>query len=148
MAFRRGLWKELCGFDEMLGAGAYFQSAEEIDVLIRALLGGHFILETPKVFVTHCGVRTREQSKPLIRGYISGRTAMYVKYFKSGNWRVIYPCLHLTWRWAFGRPVVDLGHVPSRWLRLKGFADGLIMGELTPVDRMSCHYVAPRQAVT
>lgn len=146
MAFRRNMWNELGGFDEMLGAGAPFKSAEETDLYVRALLGGFMILETPRVFVTHYGFRTWEQSRPLIRGYISGRTAMYVKHFKSGNWRVIYPCLHLVWRWAFGRPVVDLGHVPSRWLRLKGFADGLVMGMLTPVDRTSCLYVEPEQS--
>jgi glycosyltransferase involved in cell wall biosynthesis len=42
-AYRAVLWRELKGFDELLGTGAFFRSAEEVDFMIRALARGHAI---------------------------------------------------------------------------------------------------------
>ena len=128
----------------MLGAGAPFQSAEETDLFVKALLAGIFVFETPRVSVVHYGARTFAQGASLIPGYILGRTAMYVKHFKCGHWSVIFPCLYLMWRWAFGKPVVRFGFFPSRWGRLQGFARGLLKGSITPVDRPSCRYISQR----
>ena len=47
MALRRSVWEELGGFDEMLGAGGAFKSAEETDFAVRVLLAGYRIYETP-----------------------------------------------------------------------------------------------------
>ena len=135
LAVKKNLWETLGGFDEMLGAGTPFCAAEETDFVIRALLRGQAVYETPRVWVTHSGFRTFEQGETLIQGYILGLTAMYAKHFKCANWSVVIPFFHLVWRWAFQKPVVDFEHLPSRWLRLGGFARGMIGGMRTPVNR-------------
>lgn len=143
MGLKRSLWQRLNGFDEMLGAGSFFKASEDFDFTIRALLADYFVYETPKVRVIHHGFRTYEEGQSLIQGYLYGIGAMFVKHFKCGHWTVIQVLLHLAWRWAFGHPVVDLGHRPSRWLRLKAFLRGFLAGLVNPVDKRTGHFVRP-----
>jgi len=140
MGLRRSVWQVLGGFDEMLGTGAYFKSAEETDLTIRALLAGYFVYETPHWAVVHQGFYLWEQSRTLIHGYLYGIGAMFAKHLKCRHWSVIHVLLHLAWRWAFEHPVVDFGYRPSRWLRLAAFVHGFVDGAVTPVDRTRCHY--------
>jgi len=135
MGIRKSLWHLLGGFDEALGVGAPFQSAEEMDFTFRALLANGFVYEVPEVMVVHHGFRTWEQGKTLIQSYLYGIGAMIVKHLKCGHWAVIYLLFHLAWRWAFGRPVVDFGHRPSKILRLRAFINGFWAGAIHPVDR-------------
>jgi GT2 family glycosyltransferase len=141
MGLRRSVWQKLSGSDEMLGTGSPFKSAEEMDFTIRALLAGYFVYETPKVTVIHHGFRTWEQGRTLVHGYLYGIGAMVAKQIKCGHWSVLRVLIHLIWRWAFGHPVVDLGHRPSRWLRLVASLKGFITGAFTPVDKKKCHYI-------
>jgi glycosyltransferase involved in cell wall biosynthesis len=141
MGLRRSVWQVLGGFDEMLGTGAYFKSAEETDLTIRALLAGYFVYETPHWAVVHQGLYLWEQSRTLIHGYLYGIGAMFAKHLKCRHWSVIQVLLHLAWRWAFEHPVVDFGYRPSRWLRLAAFVQGFAAGTVTPVDRTICHYI-------
>jgi GT2 family glycosyltransferase len=143
MGLKRSLWQRLNGFDEMLGAGSFFKASEDFDFTIRALLADYFVYKTPKVKVIHHGFRTYEEGQSLIQGYLYGIGAMFVKHFKCGHWTVIQVLLHLAWRWAFGHPVVDLGHRPSRWLRLKAFLCGFLAGLVNPVDKRTGHFVRP-----
>ena len=142
LAFRRSLWRELSGIDEMLGSGTPLYAAEETDFVIRALLKGYWVYETPEVSIVHCGFRTWEEGRTLVPSYICGLTAMYVKYLKCGRWNAMTPFLHQVWRWAFGKPIVDFGRVPSRTVRFKGFLQGLWKGARTPVDRTTCLFTS------
>lgn len=144
MALRKSLWHTLKGFDRMLGPGAPFRSAEESDFTVRTLLSSHFVHETPKVMVVHHGFRTWKQGRNLIYGYLYGIGAMMAKHLKCGHWPVIHFLLHLAWRWAFGAPIVDFGHQPSRGLRLVAFVQGFLAGAFTPVDRATGHFVKPK----
>lgn len=141
MGFKRSLWQLLNGFDELLGAGGPLRSAEDTDFTMRALLAGHYVYETPAVAVVHHGFRTWEQGRGLIEGYMYGLGAALVKQIKCGHWAVLGVLGRLAWRWAFGRPVVDLGHRPPRLRRLLAFLGGVAAGVVTPVDRGSGHYV-------
>jgi GT2 family glycosyltransferase len=140
MGIRRALWQRMGGFDEMLGAGAFFKAAEDSDLVVRALLEGVYVYETPAVWLTHHGFRTWEQGSSLIQGYMFGLAAMYAKQLKCGRWGVVSPLAHMLARWAFGRPIVDLGRRPSRALRLKAFAHGLVTGATTPLDASKQNY--------
>jgi GT2 family glycosyltransferase len=132
MGLKLKAWSSLGGFDEALGAGSLFRSAEETDLTIRALLAGYHVFETPRVHVIHNGFRNWGEGKALIRGHLYGLGAMYAKLFKCGRWSVLPALSVLAWRWAFGRPVVDFGHYPPRWMRLasflRGTADGVLVG--------------------
>ena len=144
MGLRRSLWQALGGFDAMLGAGAPFKAAEEIDLSIRALLAGYVVCETPNVMVIHHGFRTWDQGRTLISGYLYGIGAMLVKHLKCGHWSVIQLLLRLVWRWTFRGPIVDLGHRPPRWLRLAAFVQGFAAGATMPLDGRTGHYVCRR----
>jgi len=141
MGLRRSVWQALGGFDEMLGTGAPFRSAEDTDFTIRALLAGYFVYETPNIHVIHQGFRTYEQGHNLIAGYLYGIGAMFFKHLKCKHWSVIHLLFHLMWRWAFERPVVDFGYLPSRWLRLAAFVKRFMKGAITPIDKTKCHYI-------
>ena len=141
MGLRRTVWQRIGGFDEMLGAGAFFKAAEELDFTIRALRAGYYVYETPNVAVIHHGFRTWDQGETLIRGYLYGIGAMFAKHLKWGYWSVIHVLLHLAWRWAFGHPAVDFGHRPPRGVRLNSFVKGFLAGLRYPVNKTSGHYL-------
>jgi GT2 family glycosyltransferase len=82
MGLRRSVWKDLGGFDQMLGAGAPLRANSEGDLVIRALQSGYFVYETPAVQVIHHGFRTWQEGVVLIQRYWYGTGAMYAKYFK------------------------------------------------------------------
>jgi len=63
MGVRKNVWEKLNGFDHMLGAGAFFNSCEETDLSIRALLGGLYEYYTPAVSVIQHGLRDRNEGK-------------------------------------------------------------------------------------
>ncbi|MBI4752003.1 MAG: glycosyltransferase family 2 protein [Acidobacteria bacterium] len=135
MGLRRSVWHQLNGFDPMLGAGAPLKSAGETDFAVRALLAKIPIYETPAPAVTHFGFRTWDQGRSLVQGYMFGIAAALAKNLKGGHWSVLAVLFQLGWRWAFQKPVVDLGRCPPRWMRLAAFCRGAWTALLTPVER-------------
>jgi len=140
MGLRKSVWERLGGFDEMLGSGAPFKSAEETDLAVRTLLAGYYVYETPRLAVAHYGLHSWVSSHSLFRGYLYGIGAMLVKNLKCGHWGVLKLFFHLAWRWAFQHPVVSFGCLPPRGLRLAAFIGGLKDGALAPVDRTTGHF--------
>jgi len=137
MGIRRCVLNKLGGFDERLGAGGCFFAAEETDLTIRALLARIPVYETPRIRVLHHGFRPWTEANRLIHGYLFGIGAMFGKHCRCGNWTVGVVMLQLLRRWAFGKPVVEFGHFPSRWLRLNAFLKGFAAGATQPVNRSS-----------
>jgi len=135
MGLKRSAWTLLGGFDEMLGAGARFRSAEDLDFSIRALASGFFVCTDPGPEVTHYGFRSWSDGGKLIEGYLYGIGAMIAKHLKCGNWGILHYLAHLALRWAYTGPVVEFGHQPSRWLRLNAFLRGSAAALSTPVLR-------------
>src|SRR5665647_3898603 len=58
--------KKLSGFDPSLGAGSRFHSADETDMIIRALVAGYHVLETSDVVVTHFGLRSWSEAESIV----------------------------------------------------------------------------------
>lgn len=135
MGLRRSIWERLGGFDEMLGAGARFRSAEDLDFSIRALSRGFSVYAAPGPEVTHCGFRSWSEGERLIEGYLYGIGAMSAKHLKCGNWGILHYLAHLLLRWAYTGPVVEFGYQPSRRLRLMAFLRGFGAALSTPVLR-------------
>jgi GT2 family glycosyltransferase len=145
MAACMGISVEACGrlngFDPSLGAGSRFHSADETDMIIRALLAGYRVLETPEVVVTHEGLRTWAEADGVVYNYLYGIGATIAKHIRSGNWSIAHIIVALATRWIFRRPVMDYGFQPGRRVRLMGFLNGLKAGLSTPVDKRTGHFV-------
>ncbi len=146
MGVRTDIWAALGGFDEMLGAGSKFKSADDTDFTIRALLAGHHVCETPEVHVVHHGFRTWSEGSPLIGGYLFGIGAMLAKHIRCRHWPVLHVMRALARRWMFERPVVEFGFTPSRSLRLSGFVQGFIAGAVAPLDRKTAQFAVPEES--
>lgn len=142
MAFRRTVWQALDGFDEMLGVGAPLQAGEDTDFVIRALLAGHSVYETPEATVVHHGLVRWDLRARLIHRNWYGTGAAFAKALKRGDRRVLAALGRLAWNWAFrGSQVAgSLGDGPYRVASLAAFARGFAAGTLLPVDRRSGHF--------
>jgi GT2 family glycosyltransferase len=143
MGIRADACRALNGFDPSLGSGSRFHSADETDIIIRALLAGYRVLETPEVVVTHQGLRTWKEADGVVYNYLYGIGATIAKHLKAGNWSITYVVFALAGRWMFGHPVMDYGFQPGRRVRLFGFLKGFKAGISTRVDKRSSHFVQP-----
>jgi len=148
MGLRRTIWRELGGFDEMLGVGAPLKAAEDTDLTLRAFLGGYFVYERPSVAVIHHGFYRWEQHQALIYGYWYGTGAALAKALKRRPWSVAQLLICLAWQWAVGRSRVAAGFDahPHRMLRLVAFVQGFGVGAVTPVEKTTGHYVRQKAA--
>jgi len=142
MGIRKSVWKKLNGFDHMLGAGAYFNSCEETDLSIRALLGGLYVYYSPAVSVIHNGLRDRSEWKKLAESYGFGNGALFAKHIKCGHFGMLYVLLRQTFIWAFGTTWVMLESDEKHKLgRMFSFLRGLQKGFSTPVDKSKGHFI-------
>ncbi|MGO9230716.1 MAG: glycosyltransferase family 2 protein [Bryobacteraceae bacterium] len=148
MAVRRCAWQSLSGFDEMLGTGSRFKAAEDGDLALRALSAGHWIYETPAVWVTHYGLRNWEQLPALIYSYWFGTGAMLAKPVKTGPWRILPLLLRLAAKFVVGRSTVgaSLGPQRRRLAKLHSFGRGFLAGASVPVDKKTGLFVRPAPA--
>jgi len=85
MSIRRTVFDRIGMFDPVLGAGAPFFAAEEIDFTIRALVGGFKVLHTPSIAVIHLGVRHGAAASHLMRRYGVGLGAALAKHIRLGT---------------------------------------------------------------
>lgn len=144
MAVRRSIFRSLGGFDEQFGAGGPLRAAEDSDLVLRALLAGHWVSETPEAIVTHFGFRAWKDTAPLIESYMFGLGAMHAKMARLAGLAAARPTARLAWRWLAGRPAADLNHRPPRGMRLAAFMRGLCAGWRLPIDRATGRYGSAR----
>jgi glycosyltransferase involved in cell wall biosynthesis len=133
MGLKKSLWKQLSGFDRMLGAGAPFNSCEETDMSIRALLKGFYVYYTP--------IWTEGQK--LIEGYGFGNGALFAKHIKCGHFSMLYILLRQTFSWAFSTPWVmsEADTEKHKLGRMLSFLRGLQKGFSTPVDKTKGYFI-------
>jgi GT2 family glycosyltransferase len=137
MALRRSAWSALGGFDERLGLGAPFHSAEDLDLALRALRAGYPVVQTPQIRVEHrTPVRWEERSSVIRRNWF-GSGAAFAKNLKLSPPPMALALANLTGRWIAGGSGVaaTYGVKPDRGAMLAGFASGFAAGLVRPVDR-------------
>lgn len=136
MALRRGAVLALGGFDENFGPGSRFQSGDDWDISIRALLRGWQVYDTASVAVLHHGFRTLAEGREhALRDWVA-IGALCAKPIRAG-----YPSALTLAAWLFviqalWPPLQDVLRLrrPSGFSRIVGFVRGFIGGLLTRVD--------------
>ncbi len=68
-AMRREVFAELGGFDERLGPGTSTRAGEDIDLLMRTVLGGHVLAYEPQALVLHHHRATDSELRSTVFGY-------------------------------------------------------------------------------
>jgi len=149
MAVRAPAVRALGGFDEMLGPGGVFPSADDWDITVRALLKGYGIYETDSTTVAHYGFRTYSEGRALARRDWLAIGAAYAKPIKCGYWRfIVVPAYELI--------IVALGQMlweALRFRRFRGlirvtaFVQGFVQGWRTPVDRRTLLFETRRRGL-
>ncbi len=130
MGVRRSAWESLHGFAKWLGPGTSLPAGEDYDLVVRALLRGYRILETPLPVVIHHGFRTWAEGTPLVKGYTHG-TAFVLGARLRRHPAALTQCLaKLGWNFLCARSSIldSCGNVPGRFRRLIAFAHGLGTG--------------------
>lgn len=147
MALRREVFHRLHGFDGALGVGAPLRAAEDADFAIRALQAGFWVLEEPRIEVTHRSFMAWHRLAEIVERNWFGTGAAVGKLFKSDPVQGVRVLGGLGGRWLSPRGGVaaTLGNGAYRGLRLAAFARGLVAGLARPVDTATGHFrAAPR----
>jgi glycosyltransferase involved in cell wall biosynthesis len=86
VVLRRSVLDDVGSFDTLLGPGAAFRAAVDIDHDYRIWKAGWKMLYAPSVLAFHNhGRRTKEAESALLRAYNIGRGAFYAKHILSGD---------------------------------------------------------------
>ncbi|HEX2175488.1 MAG TPA: glycosyltransferase [Nocardioidaceae bacterium] len=86
MAMFRSALVEVGGFDERLGTGTAYASAEDNDFCYRLLRAGYVVDYCPDAVVLHRAWRREDLLDGLKYGYGRGQGAFYVKYVQRRDW--------------------------------------------------------------
>lgn len=143
MAIRREFVLSMGGFDESFGPGARFPSADEWDIVIRALLTGRQVYETAELTLVHDGFRTFAEGQTHARRDWLALGAVCAKPLRAGYWRAAVVPLWLFTTRAVWPPFADLLSLrrPRGIGRITAFMRGFATGFNTPVDRQSLRFV-------
>jgi glycosyltransferase involved in cell wall biosynthesis len=140
MALRCSVWRELGGFDELLGTGGPLNAGEETDFTIRCLRERRWVAEVHDAVVVHHGFRPWEEALPLIEGYMYGAGAIFAKQLRRDPLPTSIHLAWLAWRWATAEPRVKFGNRPMKGRRLRAFLRGIWAGFMLPVRGRSGHF--------
>lgn len=79
MAFRRRVLREIGGFDTRLGPATPTLGGEDLDAMLKVLLGGHRVVYEPAAIVRHEHQRTYDELRKRMWGYGVGLTSVLTK---------------------------------------------------------------------
>jgi hypothetical protein len=146
MAVRRDFVKAIGGFDEYFGPGARFPSADEWDIVLRALLTGHEVHESADLTIVHDGFRTYAEGEVHARRDWLALGAVCAKPLRAGHFRVLVVAVWLFSTRAAWPPIVDLFSMrrPRGIGRIVAFMRGFASGISMAVDRKTLRFVERR----
>ena len=91
MAFRRGLFERIEGFDSLLGAGGLFEGGEDYDFLYRAQRAGYSAMADPSVELVHHMIRKSLHWRTILYGYARGDAAFHSKHARCLDvWAMVW----------------------------------------------------------
>jgi len=115
MAIRRSAFEDAGGFDESLGPGALFPSAEDNDLAWRCLIRGWLVAELATVSVVHDGKREGPEVRALAQRDFAGLGGTLQKYVRARQWGAFRLLAILSMRMGVSKPIRDAlsGRRPS-----------------------------------
>ena len=144
MAVRVVAWRQIGGFDDHMGAGTSLAAAEENDLSVRLLHHGFAVAETPDAEAVHRGYRDRDAVTAMVAGYMRGSGAVTAKMVRLGGFRALWSLGMIGRRWLARSTGIDIEHSPPRWVRLRHFVAGAIIGCTTRIDRTTGRFLPSR----
>lgn len=143
MALRREFALSIGGFDELFGPGARFPSADEWDMVIRALLTGRDVYEVATLSIVHDGFRSFEQGRKHARRDWIAIGAVCAKPLRAGHWKALIVPIWLFTTRALWPPIEDLSRLrrPRGIGRITAFARGFVEGLATPVNGKTLRFL-------
>ncbi|MET0579066.1 MAG: glycosyltransferase family A protein [Ilumatobacteraceae bacterium] len=137
MGFRKSVVLGVGGFDEQLGAGARYHSAEDTDIVLRLLLRHHRVHRTTRTWVDHLGARTVSETRNVIHGAMFGMAVASGKLIRHRQWEVVPYFLGVAWLMVIKVGVLEIinGRRPPVLGRSRQLVGGLIEGLRHPGDR-------------
>jgi glycosyltransferase involved in cell wall biosynthesis len=143
MAVRREFVASMGGFDEFFGPGGRFPSADEWDLVMRALLTGRDVYETADLTIVHDGFRTFAQGQAHARRDWLALGAVCAKPLRAGHWSALIVAIWLFCTRALWPPIVDFLSLrrPRGIGRITSFVKGFARGLATPVNRKTLRFV-------
>lgn len=147
MGVRRSAVEKIGGFDERLGAGADFQSAEDTDISLRLVLGGRRVARVTAARVVHFGTRSHDDFRSLTRGAMFGIGATCGKLLRSDPLHATVFVAQTWWRMVLAPALHALSRLrrPPVLGRAVHFAQGLWSGLRAPVDTTTNTFRPPRR---
>jgi glycosyltransferase involved in cell wall biosynthesis len=142
-AARRGLFKRIGLFDEVLGGGGLLKSSQDFDIQYRAYVGDAIISYRPDVSVDHYGLRTPEQWPTTHHAYGVGDGAFFLKHVRCGDFYALRLLVGYLGRILF-REALHVTGVRRRYSRapyIRAFFTGLVESMRFGVDRQRRMYV-------
>lgn len=149
MGVRRDPILAMGGFDEALGAGGLFPSAEDADIAVRAIAHNQWVCETNEVAVVHYGFRTWKEARALAGRDWEGLGAAYIKPLKAGRPDAIVVLLYELAVPCFIEPLSPLLRLrrPRGLGRMAHFIKGCVRGLAHPINQDQIAYKLPAQPV-
>jgi GT2 family glycosyltransferase len=137
MALRRDVILGLGGFDESLGPGARFPSADDMDIAARVLLRGWHVYHTGDRAIIHHGFRTIAEGRDHARRDWLAIGAVCAKPLRAGHWNAASLTIWELSVNAIWPPISDVlcFKRPRGFTRITSFLEGFADGLSTPVDR-------------
>lgn len=130
-AFRVDVLRRIGGFDEQLGSGTRFRSAEDTDVLYRLLRDGWTVVSTDELHVVHHDSLSRFAERRRHHAYGIGAGAQTAKHVGQGDWAAGRAGLReLAAHVSTAAGAILRGRLQLFWLQI-AFVAGLFRGFLT-----------------
>lgn len=146
IAVSREFVTSMGGFDEFFGPGGRFPSADEWDLVMRALLTGRHVYETADLTIVHDGFRTFAEGQAHARRDWLALGAVCAKPLRAGYWSAAVVAVWLFFTRAVWPPILDVLSMrkPRGFGRIVAFLQGFMSGFATPVDARTLRFVARR----
>jgi glycosyltransferase involved in cell wall biosynthesis len=139
LAVRREAFFALGGFDEGLGAGTSFPSAEDTDFVYRAMRAGFRLRYIPEAIVDHDQWRAPSEAIAVEQGYAIGLGAFLITHVRRGDAYALGLVFRNAWHLGV-LPIVDGAihlrrhRLRSGWHYLSGIPRGMLRGLRRPAE--------------